>query len=73
MQLIKRIKGCLLGGALGDALGTAIEFQDWPSIKREFGANGVQNFKTTFGMMCYSEEICWASASQKSYPLKAST
>ncbi len=25
MQLIKRIKGCLLGGALGDALGTAAD------------------------------------------------
>ena len=51
MEVVDRIKGCLLGGAVGDALGAAIEFQDWPAIKREFGAAGIQDFKPTFGVL----------------------
>ncbi|ABD12298.1 hypothetical protein ThrDRAFT_04337 [Frankia casuarinae] len=32
-----RVRGCLLGGALGDALGAAIEFQSLDEIRREYG------------------------------------
>ncbi len=40
-MLLDRILGCLLGGAVGDALGYAVEFDCWPKIKSRFGANGI--------------------------------
>ena len=33
---------CLLGGAIGDALGYRVEFQRWPDIEREYGAAGIR-------------------------------
>ncbi len=33
--------GCLLGGAVGDALGYAVEFDHWQDIKARFGAKGI--------------------------------
>jgi ADP-ribosylglycohydrolase/protein-tyrosine phosphatase len=33
---------CLVGGAIGDALGYRVEFQRWPEIKREYGATGIR-------------------------------
>ena len=45
-----RIKGCLLGGAIGDALGAPIEFWSGAQIGQAFGARGIQDFHpTTFG------------------------
>lgn len=34
--------GCLLGGAIGDALGYRIEFDRWPAILRQYGAQGIR-------------------------------
>ena len=51
METIDRIKGCLLGGAVGDALGAAVEFQDWPEIKQQFGPAGIQDFQMAFGVL----------------------
>jgi ADP-ribosylglycohydrolase len=39
-----RIHGCLLGGALGDSLGYAIEFDDISTIRSRFGPAGLQDF-----------------------------
>jgi len=39
-----RIHGCLLGGALGDSLGYAVEFDDISAIRARFGAAGLQDF-----------------------------
>ena len=33
MNRLERIKGCLLGGAIGDALGAPVEFLEWPVIE----------------------------------------
>ena len=33
---------CLLGGALGDALGYRVEFQRWAEIEREYGPDGIR-------------------------------
>ncbi|MBN1433454.1 ADP-ribosylglycohydrolase family protein [Candidatus Fermentibacterales bacterium] len=38
---IERIRGCLLGGAVGDALGWPVEFQSLGQIRRTFGTQGV--------------------------------
>ncbi len=39
-----RIHGCLLGGALGDSLGYAVEFDDITAIRARFGPAGLQEF-----------------------------
>jgi len=36
-----RVIGCLLGGAIGDALGKPVEFASWPHIKSAYGAAGI--------------------------------
>jgi ADP-ribosylglycohydrolase len=33
---------CLLGGAIGDALGYRVEFERWPEIERRYGPSGIQ-------------------------------
>lgn len=44
-----RIAGCLLGGALGDALGAAIEFDSIEVIRRRHGVHGVQGLVPAYG------------------------
>src|SRR6476661_2712214 len=39
-----RIHGCLLGGALGDSLGYAVEFEKIDSIRATFGPEGLSDF-----------------------------
>lgn len=42
-EIIKdRIAGCLLGGALGDALGWPVEFDNIEAIRERFGEQGIQ-------------------------------
>ncbi len=38
---IERAAGCLLGGAVGDALGWPVEFSSWAEIRERFGPQGV--------------------------------
>ncbi|HEY9427624.1 MAG TPA: ADP-ribosylglycohydrolase family protein, partial [Gemmatimonadaceae bacterium] len=45
----ERARGCLLGGAVGDALGAAVEFMDWPEIRSRFGAEGIQEPAEAYG------------------------
>ena len=44
-----RVFGCLLGGAVGDALGAPVEFMSWEQIKKEFGENGVTGYEEAYG------------------------
>lgn len=39
-----RIIGCLLGGAIGDALGWPVEFLSLAAIRRRYGAAGIREF-----------------------------
>lgn len=41
--------GCLLGGAEGDALGAAIEFDSWTEIKGTYGAQGLADLAPAYG------------------------
>lgn len=43
--MISRYKGCLLGLAVGDALGAPVEFETLAAIKERFGAKGIQDFE----------------------------
>lgn len=38
-----KIQGCLLGGAVGDALGYPVEFLPWHSIQARYGQGGIQH------------------------------
>jgi ADP-ribosylglycohydrolase len=44
-----RVRGCLLGGAVGDALGAAVEFDSLGEIRRRFGPDGLSEPAAAFG------------------------
>lgn len=46
----ERFRGCLLGGAVGDALGAPVEFMSHAEIVRRFGANGIRDYAPAYGM-----------------------
>lgn len=50
MNRLERIKGCLLGGAVGDALGAPVEFLEWPAIEAKFGPRGIVDFSPAYGI-----------------------
>lgn len=50
LSLTSRIRGSLLGGALGDALGAPIEFLQWPAIRAKWGPRGLTHFVPAYGV-----------------------
>ena len=44
-----RYRGCLIGGAVGDALGAPVEFMSRHEILQCFGAKGIRDFVPAFG------------------------
>jgi ADP-ribosylglycohydrolase len=44
-----RVRGCLLGGAIGDALGAAVEFASLADIRAEYGPEGLRDFAPAYG------------------------
>jgi ADP-ribosylglycohydrolase len=51
-----RIHGCLLGGALGDSLGYAVEFDSIAAIRSRFGPQGLQDFTALDGGSHFSDD-----------------
>jgi ADP-ribosylglycohydrolase len=51
-----RIHGCLLGGAIGDSLGYAIEFDSIAAIRSRFGADGLRDFTALDGGTHFSDD-----------------
>jgi ADP-ribosylglycohydrolase len=49
ISTLDRYRGCLLGGAVGDALGAAVEFLDVSEIRRRFGADGIAEPARAYG------------------------
>lgn len=45
----ERFRGCLLGGAVGDALGAPVEFDSRADILRRFGPGGISDYATAYG------------------------
>ena len=54
--LTSRIHGCLLGGALGDSLGYAVEFDAIEEIRRRFGPAGLTGFEALPGGSHFSDD-----------------
>ncbi|RYZ07802.1 MAG: ADP-ribosylglycohydrolase family protein [Myxococcales bacterium] len=46
---VARVRGCLLGGAVGDALGAPVEFMSTAELRAAFGADGIQEFAPAYG------------------------
>jgi ADP-ribosylglycohydrolase len=46
-----RFHGCLLGGAVGDALGAPVEFLDLDEIVRAFGEEGIRDYAPAYGKL----------------------
>lgn len=55
-SLKSRIHGCLLGGALGDSLGYAVEFDSIEVIRRRFGADGLTDLTALDGASHFSDD-----------------
>jgi len=45
------IAGCLLGGAVGDALGAVVEFDSIDEIRRRYGPDGLTDFPAEAGLI----------------------
>ncbi|MDI3183086.1 MULTISPECIES: ADP-ribosylglycohydrolase family protein [Pseudomonas] len=50
MNRLERVKGCLLGGAVGDALGAPVELLEWSAIEAMFGPQGITDFVPAYGI-----------------------
>jgi ADP-ribosylglycohydrolase len=55
-SLKSRINGCLLGGALGDSLGYAVEFDSIEQIREKYGAAGLTTFEAVPGPSHFSDD-----------------
>ena len=53
---LNRIKGCLVGGAVGDALGYAVEFSTLSEIIRKFGESGIKRYELDGGLARISDD-----------------
>ena len=49
--LQNRFRGCLLGGAVGDALGAPVEFLDLDEIVRAYGEQGIHDYAPAYGKL----------------------
>ena len=42
---LERIRGCMVGGAVGDALGYTVEFKSWTQIRNKYGPEGIRAYE----------------------------
>ena len=62
LTLPSRVRGCLLGGAIGDALGAPVEFMSGAAIEAAYGTGGVRTFHSLRARQCeLTPEICCGS------------
>lgn len=47
-RAVERFQGCLLGGAVGDALGASIEFKSLSRIRSAFGVQGLTGYEPVY-------------------------
>ncbi len=55
--VLDRIRGCMVGGAVGDAVGYAVEFKSWAEIQRRYGEGGIKEYELdNRGLACISDD-----------------
>jgi len=48
-RIIEHFKGCLIGGAIGDAMGAPIEFKPIDQIRSIYGGRGITGYSEAYG------------------------
>lgn len=56
MRELSKFKGCLIGGAVGDALGYAVEFISASAIFKKYGENGITEYALRNGIAEISDD-----------------
>lgn len=56
MKALDKYRGCLIGGAAGDALGYAVEFLDEREIFRKYGERGITAYELVDGVAQISDD-----------------
>ncbi len=56
MDIINKYKACLLGGAIGDALGYAVEFDHEQAIFNKYGSDGITEYELKNGTAIISDD-----------------
>lgn len=56
MKTLGKYKGCLIGGAAGDALGYAVEFNSLEEIKQTYGEKGITGYELVNGKALISDD-----------------
>lgn len=56
MKDLDKYRGCLIGGAAGDALGYAVEFLEDTAIFQKYGAQGITEYDLTAGVAQISDD-----------------
>ena len=52
MEFLDKIKGCIIGGAIGDALGYPVEFvYSFHNIQENYGENGIVNYDLEYAWL----------------------
>ncbi|MDR0966326.1 MAG: ADP-ribosylglycohydrolase family protein [Myxococcales bacterium] len=51
-----KFRGCLIGGAIGDALGYPVEFMSYDRIIRKYGPSGITRYELTDGVAQISDD-----------------
>lgn len=55
-KILDKFRGCILGGAVGDALGYPVEFMKIDEIKEEYGESGITEHKLYNGKALISDD-----------------
>lgn len=55
-KIIDKFRGCMVGGAVGDALGYAVEFMQESEIFGKYGVNGITEYELTGGKAVVSDD-----------------
>lgn len=56
LRNLDKFRGCLIGGAAGDALGYEVEFMDEHAIRSRFGPGGIQEYVLHNGVAQISDD-----------------
>lgn len=56
MKDINKYRGCLIGGAVGDALGYAVEFMQDYEIFEKYGTNGITEYSLVNNLAYVSDD-----------------
>lgn len=55
-KLTDKIRGCLIGGAVGDALGYPIEFTHYSEVLKKYGEQGITEYQKENGVALISDD-----------------